>query len=100
MNIYKVFPVKQVNNYDRVIEFVCYAENEEQAKNLNPDKYLSIRESWISVSKTHDLYINWKDNKQENFYEWVSSPDNLKVIKLGTSDIPYPCIISVSTEKG
>jgi len=94
MNIYKVTRIKKSTNWDAYIGFVCFAENEEQAKNLNPNIYMisigdeKLLDSLDSYfSDYSNIYINWEIwNNKYNHFDWVNSPNDLKVIKLGVSD--------------
>lgn len=93
MNIYKVTRISDWG-YDEYSSFVCFARNEEEAKNLNP--------SFVQIDHPHfDLYrddpdyhlpffINWEEKRPDDFIsyreDWVKSIDDLKVTKLGTSE--------------
>lgn len=91
MNIYKVTRIS-LWDYDTYSSFICFANNEEQAKNLNPsfaniytkhfNKYLNDQNEFKS------LFINWNNDKRDKWvkYTWVKNIDDLTVIKLGTSD--------------
>lgn len=52
-------------------EFVCIAENETQAKNLNPRKAKVDKEPWND--DFHNLYINWELVPKGENYRWVDA---------------------------
>jgi hypothetical protein len=101
MNIYKVTRKIKSDSYDEYLSFVCFAENEEQAVNLNPDKYMSNTENF-SFIKCNDLFINWDKIENDKFFDWVNSPNELEVIKLGVSECNHeqPSIIIVCYNLG
>lgn len=88
MNIYKITRKTNSKYYDSIIEFVCFAENEEQAMNLNPKDY-----KFLYYDEEYRIYLGWAD--------WEYNLNELNVIKLGVSDsVKKPQIISVCFTMG
>ncbi len=92
MNIYKVERTSEYT-YDNYSSFVCFAKNEEEAKNLNPS-FVPIDDErfneFLNDPNYHlSLFIDWTDP----CWEWVKSKDELTVIKLGTSETKQVGII-------
>lgn len=83
MNIYLV--ESGLFNYDTYDSFVCIAESEDEARNLDPNG---------------NGVFNWEKESQNLYSSWVSSPDALKVTCLGTSNEEKARIILASFNAG
>lgn len=96
MNIYKVERTDRWG-YDDYDSFVCYANDEEEAKHLSPDGY----HGW------HIDSFKWQ-NKDGTWSEafghgWVKTDKDLKVTLIGFSDMPEgtkPSVILASYNAG
>lgn len=88
MNIYKVKRISEWD-YDNYVGFVCFARNEDEAKNLNPS-FVEIDNEHFNNRLNDPNYSLFKYTKGEQYnwlYEvWVKNKDYLTVTKLGTSD--------------
>lgn len=88
MNIYKVTRISEWS-YDDYSSFVCFARNEEEAKNLNPsyvDIYHENFYKYLNDPKYHlSFFMNWEELSDRR--DWVESKDDLIVVKLGTSEL-------------
>lgn len=72
MNIYLCTRTSR-GGYDTYDSFICYANNEEEAKNLKPGFETELGEM-----------IDWND--YYSLRSWVKSPDDIDVEFLGTKD--------------
>lgn len=98
MNIYKVTR-KSLLDYDTYSSFVCFANNEEEAKNIKPS-FVNVYDKNFSK---RSLFIDW--DKLDNLdtwvkRTWVQNKDDLTVIKLGTSDFSQVGVILASFHAG
>lgn len=80
MNIYKVTRTTEID-YDMYSSFICFAQNEEQAKNLDPS-FPEIDHPNFSKAS----FIDWESEISCARYSWVNNKNHLIVEKLGTSD--------------
>lgn len=83
MNIYKVTRIDGWG-YDEYSSFVCYARDEEEAKNLNPFGLDVYRYNFQEAT-----FINW-GTLPINYIGWTTTKDNLEVIQLGYSELEMP----------
>jgi hypothetical protein len=101
LNIYLVSQSENTH-YDAYDSFVCYAENEEQARNMPPD-YDGIDGYTNNITGKFERYaypakleIDWSEIQ----YHWASDPGQVKVQLLGTGEAEKPVVICSSFNAG
>lgn len=89
MNIYKVSRTDGYY-YDEYSDFICYAEDEEQAVNLDP------------FGNSDNLFFDFDDKKLKSgyYFGWVTTRDHLTVTKIGFSESGEVGIILASYHAG
>lgn len=101
MNIYKVTRISKID-YDTYSSFICFAESETQAKNLNPSHPGIYSEKFKSVPWIN-FFMDWENNNKNSFEfrSWVKNVEDLEVVLIGTG-VPYigPGIILASYHAG
>lgn len=90
LNTLTIYRVSRISEWDygEYSSFVCFARNEEQAKNFNPsfvDIYNENFEKYLDDPPNNPFYMDW-ENIDEYWIGWVKSKDDLQVTKLGTSE--------------
>lgn len=101
MNIYTVTRTTPME-YDMYFGFTCFAQNEEQAKNLNPLFPEIYNENFIKAlnDKSLNQFMDWGNDISCSRYSWVDNINDLMVIKLGTSESKQVGIILTSYISG
>jgi hypothetical protein len=81
MNIYKVTRISHWS-FDTYSDFVCFAHNIDEAKNINPCN-VDIYHEYFKEQRCRDrIFIDWNNTSKE----WVKCKEDLIVTKLGTSE--------------
>ena len=103
MNIYQVTRTTLTEyDFDMYSGFICFAQNEEQAKNLDPS-FPEISHPNFSEAlniKSFNQFIDWENDISCCKYSWVDSINDLIVTKLGTSESEQVGIILSSYHSG
>lgn len=83
MKIYKVERIEPTG-YDQYKAFVCYANDEKEAKSLNPcfPNVFDSRFERFKNDKTYHVPFYYADDEDER-EEWVKCDDDLRVHYLG-----------------
>lgn len=90
MNLYKVTRTDYIG-YDEYVEFVCAAQDEEQARNIAP---------WGSLGE--GTMVTWDTGIRRWGWCWADTINDVQVELIGVADSKYtkPQIISASFNAG
>lgn len=84
--LFKIEHKKSMNRYDYYDSAIVVAESEEEAKTFHPS-HIPMKE--ITVKKSAD-----------DFQRFWTTPENIIVTKLGTSDFKFKCVVLSSFNAG
>lgn len=102
MNIYQVTRTTPTD-YDTYSSFICYAENEEQAKKLNPgfpSVFHPEFEERRKNSKNYHVKFYIGGKVYFDRCTWVQNTNEVTVTKIGVSDFSKAGVILASYHAG